>query len=52
MKQEELPESWELFEGKAKIYHILMDLEEFLICKKRFVEGLDEKKLRIYWNRE
>ena len=29
-----------------------MDLEEFLVYKKRFVSGLDEKKLRIYWKQE
>ena len=52
MEQARLPKSWEEFEGKAKVYHIMMDLEEFLICKKRFVESLDEKKLRIYWNKE
>ncbi len=52
MEKTALPASWEEFEGKAKVYHILMDLEEFLIFKKRFVEALDEKKLRIYWNKE
>ena len=52
MEKTPLPENWEEFEGKAKVYHIMMDLEEFLIYKKRFVESLDEKKLRIYWNKE
>ena len=52
MEMVQLPKSWEEFEGKAKVYHIMMDLEEFLIYKKRFVESLDEKKLRIYWNKE
>ena len=51
MEKTSLPASWEEFEGKAKVYHIMMDLEEFLIYKKRFVESLDEKKLRIYWNK-
>lgn len=49
MKKEDLPGTWEEFEGKAKMYHIMMDLEEFLIFKKRFVEALNEKQLRIYW---
>ena len=42
MKQEPLPVSREEFENRAVLYHILMDLEEFLIFKKRFVykEGL------------
>ena len=52
MKQEELPKTREEFEGRALLYHILMDLEEFLVYKKRFVNGLDEKKLRIYWKQE
>lgn len=52
MKQEELPKTREEFEGRALLYHILMDLEEFLVYKKRFVSGLDEKKLRIYWKQE
>ena len=52
MKQEELPKTRDEFEGRALLYHILMDLGEFLVYKKRFVNGLDEKKLRIYWNQE
>ena len=52
MKQEALPKTLEEFEGRALLYHILMDLEEFLVYKKRFVNGLDEKKLRIYWKQE
>lgn len=50
IKKEHFPQTWEEFEGKAKMYHILMDLEEFMIFKKRFVESLNEKQLRIYWN--
>ena len=47
-----VPKTREEFEGRALLYHILMDLEEFLVYKKRFVNGLDEKKLRIYWKQE
>lgn len=50
IKKEHFPQTWEEFEGKAKMYHILMALEEFMIFKKRFVESLNEKQLRIYWN--
>lgn len=50
MKKEPLPESRAEFENRAILYHVLMDLEDFLICKKRFVEGLDEKQKKIYWN--
>ena len=52
MKTEELPKTREEFEGRALLYHILMDLEEFLVYKKRFVNELDEKKLSIYWKQE
>ena len=50
MKKEPLPQSREEFESRAILYHILMDLEDFLICKRRFVESLDEKQKKIYWN--
>ena len=45
----ELPKTTDDFESRAKLYHILMDLEEFLIFNRRFVEGLDERQRRIYW---
>lgn len=48
-KNRELPSDWEAFDSGAILYHILIDLEDFLYYKKRFVDGLDEKKLRIYW---
>lgn len=51
MKYEPLPESREEFESRAILYHILMDLEDFLIFKKRFVDGIDEKQRHIYWDR-
>lgn len=50
MKKEELPVTREEFESRAMLYHILMDLEEFLVFKKRFVEGMDERQMRLYWN--
>ncbi|MDO5338387.1 MAG: aromatic acid exporter family protein [Eubacteriales bacterium] len=50
MKKEPMPVTREEFESRALLYHILMDLEEFLMFKKRFVNALDEKKLRLYWN--
>ena len=52
MEQQLLPVTRPEFESRALLYHILMDLEEFLVYKKRFVNGLDEKKLRIYWKQE
>ncbi len=49
MRHEPLPESREEFENRAMLYHILMDLEEFLTCKKRFVEEMDEERRKRYW---
>lgn len=46
MKTEELPKSREEFENRAILYHVLMDLEDFLLIKKRFVDELDEQ----HWN--
>ena len=44
--------SHEEFESRAELYHVLMDLEEFLLYKKRFVEEIDETQFRIYWQKE
>lgn len=52
MKQEPLPVSREEFENRAMLYHVLMDIEEFVLLKKRFVESLDEKQKKIYWSYE
>ena len=52
MKKEPLPVTREEFESRAMLYHILMDLEEFLIFKKRFVEEMDSKVLEYYWKKE
>lgn len=46
-----LPESREEFEGRALLYHIMMDLEEFVVYKRRFVQELDEKQKEIYWQK-
>lgn len=53
MKNEPLPQTRTEFENRALLYHVMMDLEEFLVFKKRFVESIDEEQLEIYWkNRE
>lgn len=49
MKKEELPGSREEFESRALLYHILMDLEEFLKYKQAFVENLSERQREEYW---
>lgn len=49
MQEEPLPQSHAEFENRALLYHILMDLEEFLNFKKLFVEDLDEEQKKRYW---
>lgn len=49
MKAQPLPESREEFESRAMLYHVLMDMEDFLILKRRFISNVDEKQKKIYW---
>lgn len=49
MKKEELPREQEEFESRALLYHIMMDIEEFLKYKMRFVENISEKQKKEYW---
>lgn len=51
MKQTPLPRSREEFENRAILYHILMDLEEFLKLKKKFVDLLTAEQLERYWGK-
>ena len=46
MKDEPLPVSRAEFENRAILYHILMDLEDFLLEKKRFID--DEGRIPTY----
>ena len=50
IRNNSLPKTREEFESRAMLYHILMDLEEFLVFKRRFVDGLDDKKRKLYWD--
>ncbi len=47
-----LPATRDEFENKALLYHMLMDLEEFLLFKKRFIESIDEVQFQVYWQKE
>ena len=49
---EELPQTKLEFMSQAELYHTLMDLEEFLMYKKRFIESIDEEQFRVYWQKE
>lgn len=52
LRNEPLPVTHEEFENRAELYHVLLDLEEFLLYKKRFVEEIDEMQFRVYWKQE
>lgn len=49
---QELPTTQEEFESRAVLYHVLMDLDEFLLYKKHFVESLNHEHFKIYWDEE
>ena len=48
-RKEQLPTTQEEFESRAELYHILMDLEEFILYKKKFVEDINETQFQKYW---
>lgn len=52
MADSPVPGNWKEFSGKAILYHVLIDMEDFLYYNKRFVDGLDERQRRIYWKEE
>lgn len=49
MEREPLPATRPEFESRAILYHVLMDLEDFLKSKERFVCSLSEEERRKYW---
>ena len=52
MKLQPLPVTREEFESRAMLYHILMDLEDFLLFKKQFVESLSKEQVSRYWGED
>ena len=49
MRGRELPKTREEFETRAMLYHILMDIQDFLAQKAKFVSKLDQAQLEQYW---
>ena len=49
MRGRELPKTREEFEVRAMLYHILMDIHDFLGLKSNFVRKLDQAQLEQYW---
>ena len=44
IREDDLPKTREEFENRAVLYHIMMDLEDFLLCKQKFIKYLDHRK--------
>ena len=49
IKDEELPATREEFESSALLFHIFMDIEDFLLYKKHFIDNLDKTQKKHYW---
>ncbi len=48
-KTHALPQSHDEFENRAILYHVLSDLEDFLLRKKQFVDRLDNEQRILHW---
>lgn len=52
MKTKPLPSTHEEFESHAILYHIFMNLEDFLIRNKQFVSQLDKSQKILHWKKK
>ena len=48
-KKHALPQTRDEFENRAILYHVLSDLEDFLLRKKQFVDRLDHEQKILHW---
>lgn len=44
-----LPSTKQEFESRAMLFHIFMDLEEFLYAKKKFIHQISDEQKQMYW---
>ena len=51
MRGGDAPKSSAEFEDRAMMYHILMDIQDFLTHKADFVGSLDQTQIERYWGR-
>ena len=51
MRNGEAPKTSAEFEDRAMMYHILMDIQDFLAHKADFVSKLDQAQIERYWGR-
>lgn len=52
MRNEDLPKTRDEFENRAMLYHILMDIQDFVMCKADFVSKLDQIQLECVCQRK
>lgn len=52
LRKGEPPKTSDEFEDQAMLYHILMDIQDFLTHKANFVSQLDQDQLTRYWNKD
>ena len=50
MRNGEAPKTSDEFEERAMLFHILMDIRDFLTLKENFVNKLDQVQIEQYWN--
>ena len=48
-KKHMLPQTHDEFEARAILYHIFLDLEDFLLRKKQFIDRLDNEQKILHW---
>lgn len=49
MRKQPLPDTRDEFESRAVLYRILLELEQFLRIKKRFVEAMSAEDIKKFW---
>lgn len=52
MREQPLPAARAEFENRAVLFGILLEVEQFLLVKKEFVEELTEDEIRRFWKKE
>lgn len=51
MREQPLPVTREEFENRAVLFQMLLEIEQFLVMKRDFVEKLGEKEIEMFWER-
>lgn len=49
LKKNHVSKTVQDFEAQAIVYHVLMDLEDFVLAKKKFIDHLNEEQKKIYF---